>query len=122
MNKFDVRTNRSDYMTAISITAASDTHGVAPLPALLDGCESDVLIHCGDFTSGRTDRVYRDSCYVGHVRSFNRFCDELKEVRAQFREIVVVPGNHDQVCEAFPEECVYGGDSLPFMQVQICEI
>ena len=92
-----------------SIAAISDTHGIAPLPALLDGCKSDVLIHCGDFTGGKTDRVYRDSCYVSHIRSWNWFCEELEEVRAQFGEIVVVPGNHDQICEAFPEECVSGG-------------
>ena len=93
-------------MSEISITAVSDTHGVVSLPDLLDGCRSDVLIHCGDFTAGQTDRIYRDSCYVSHIRSWNVFKDQLNAVKQQFREIVVVPGNHDQICEAFPRECL----------------
>lgn len=92
-------------MAELTITAISDTHGQVALPDLLRDYESDILIHCGDFTAGRTDRLTRSVIYDSHRRSWRKFLRELTVVRDQFRAIIVVPGNHDQICEFMPKNC-----------------
>lgn len=92
-------------MAEMTITAISDTHGQVALPDLLKDYESDILIHCGDFTAGRTDRLTNSVIYESHRRSWRKFLRELALVRDQFRAIIVVPGNHDQICEFMPKNC-----------------
>ncbi|MCY3629547.1 MAG: metallophosphoesterase [Bacteroidota bacterium] len=92
-------------MPEFSITAISDTHGQVALPDLLKDYESDILIHCGDFTAGRTNHLYKSVIYDSHTRSWRKFLRELAVVRDQFRAIIVVPGNHDQICEFMPMKC-----------------
>jgi len=92
-------------MHEVTITAISDTHGRVTLPDLLKGYESDILIHCGDFTAGRTNRMNRSTIYDSHRQSWQNFLHELTSVRNQFGSIIIVPGNHDQICEYMSEEC-----------------
>ena len=92
-------------MAELTITAISDTHGQVALPDLLRGYESDILIHCGDFAAGRTDRLTNSVIYESHRRSWRKFLRELAFVRHQFGAIIVVPGNHDQICELLPKIC-----------------
>ena len=92
-------------MNEVTITAISDTHGQVALPDLLEGHESDILVHCGDFTAGQTNRINRSSIYDSHHQSWQNFLDELASVRQQFGSIIVVPGNHDQICEYMSESC-----------------
>ena len=92
-------------MAELSITAISDTHSRVALPDLLKGCESDILIHCGDFTAGRTNHLSKSIIHNSHRQSWKWFLHELSLIRDQFRSIIVVPGNHDQICECMPEQC-----------------
>jgi len=92
-------------MMDISITAISDTHGQVALPDLLKDHESDILIHCGDFTSGITNRFRKSTIHDSHMESWHRFLSELSAVKDQFRAMIVVPGNHDQICELMPKAC-----------------
>lgn len=89
----------------ITITAISDTHGAVRLQDLLKGYESDVLIHCGDFTSGEVDRICRDRVLPSHRASWLDFVSQVAAVRDQFKTILVVPGNHDSICEIYPFKC-----------------
>ncbi len=92
-------------MMDISITAISDTHGQVALPDLLKGYQSDILIHCGDFTAGITDRFRRSTLHESHRQSWHDFLEDLLAVKDQFRAMIVVPGNHDQICELMPVVC-----------------
>ena len=89
-----------------TITAISDTHGRVHLPDLLHGHESDLLVHCGDFTSGPVDFIERDRLCQSHRESWRELVRALERVRGQFKWVVAVPGNHDQICEARPERCI----------------
>lgn len=91
----------------VTITGISDTHGVVSLPSLLKDCESDFLVHCGDFTAGPVDRIARTHIYDSHRETWDLFVNELKAIRHQFKHVVVVPGNHDQICEVIPDECIH---------------
>jgi len=92
-------------MKEVTITAISDTHAQVALPDLLKGYESDFLIHSGDFTAGRTNRMNRTAIYDSHRQSWQEFLQQLASVRNQFRHIIVVPGNHDQICEYMSDQC-----------------
>ncbi|MCY4232194.1 MAG: metallophosphoesterase [Bacteroidetes bacterium] len=92
-------------MNQVTITAISDTHAQVALPDLLKGYESDILVHCGDFTAGQTNRMNRSSIYDSHRQSWQTFLLELKSIRHQFGSIIVVPGNHDQICEYMSDQC-----------------
>ena len=89
----------------ITVTAISDTHGQVTLPDLLKDHTSDILIHCGDFTAGRTNYLHKSMLSESHKQSWNNFLRELALVRDQFKAVIVVPGNHDQICEAKPRAC-----------------
>ena len=89
----------------ITVTAISDTHGRANLPDLLKDYTSDILVHCGDFTAGSTNRIHKSMLSENHKQSWNNFVHELALVRDQFKAVIVVPGNHDQICEAMPRTC-----------------
>lgn len=91
--------------TEITVTAISDTHGQVTLPDLLKDHTSDILIHCGDFTAGRTNFLHKSMLSESHKQSWNNFLHELALVRDQFKAVIVVPGNHDQICEAKPRAC-----------------
>ena len=89
----------------MTITAISDTHGMVPLPRLLIGYESDLLIHCGDVTGGHVNRTNRNRISHSHLASWNSFVSQLRQVRDWFKDVVIVPGNHDQICEVYPQRC-----------------
>lgn len=89
----------------MTITAISDTHGIIPLPDLLKDYESDILIHCGDFTTGHTNRLNPSKIHESHRDSWHRFVYEVAAIKNQFKQIIVVPGNHDQICEHEPDAC-----------------
>ena len=81
-----------------SYTVISDTHGLEDVDELLKNCHSDVLIHCGDFTTG-AGRVLRDKISTDHYQSMVRFSRQLLKVRHQFKHVICVPGNHDKLAE-----------------------
>ena len=83
----------------ITVTAISDTHGRANLPDLLKDYTSDILVHCGDFTAGSTNRIHKSMLSENHKQSWNNFLHELALVRDQFKAVVVVPG--------VPQLCVH---------------
>lgn len=60
----------------ISITIISDTHNKHPTVP-----NSDILIHCGDFTNKGK---------IEEIESFNEYLSKLKN-----KLILVVPGNHE---------------------------
>lgn len=52
--------------------------------------KADVLVHCGDWTLG------------GTFEEFRGFVKDLKAIRNNYKHVVVVPGNHDQIAETAP--------------------
>lgn len=64
----------------MKIVAISDTHGhkVYNLP------DADVLVHAGDWSG------------AGHEYETITFIGWLKDLKAQYKDIVVVPGNHER--------------------------
>lgn len=70
------------------IVVISDTHEKFPFLGNLKG---DILIHCGDFTNR------------GTMASISKFNDWLGKIKENFKEILVVAGNHDLGLEKFPE-------------------
>jgi len=84
-----------------SYTIISDTHGLLEVNDLLKNCESDVLIHCGDFTTAAGRRV-RNRVSHEHYLSMVNFSQELLQVRHQFKHVICVPGNHDKIAEIEP--------------------
>ena len=91
---------------SFKITAISDTHSIISLPELLKNDSADVLIHCGDFTSGRVDRFgNRASVQYTHRLTFDNFVNELCQIRNQYGRVLIVPGNHDQIVEVNGPYC-----------------
>lgn len=73
----------------MKIVCISDTHGLHKEVSLPDG---DILIHAGDISKrGRREEI----------EDFNSW---LGDIREQFKEIVVIAGNHDFLFETKPEE------------------
>lgn len=75
-------------MNKITITVISDTH----LRSLkdLNMRSTDLLIHCGDWTG------------VGNMEQILLFRRQLEEVSSVFDKVLIVPGNHDFLCEKNP--------------------
>jgi Icc-related predicted phosphoesterase len=75
-------------IAGVRIVCISDTHSQLHALRVPDG---DVLVHAGDAT------------YDGTLEELKRFNADLESLRARFRAIVFVPGNHDFICEREPE-------------------
>ena len=88
----------------ITYTIIADTHGLVAVDKLLEGVTGDVLIHCGDFACGDMNRRARHFVSESHRQSFMLFCVELAKIRDNWKHVICVPGNHDQICEAAPLE------------------
>ena len=91
----------------VSFATISDTHGQIAVNELLDPVvhQGNILVHAGDFTWGEVHRVYRTHIAHSHEQAFLAFCQDLKAIRERWNHILVVPGNHDQICEIQPEWC-----------------
>jgi len=94
----------------MKVCALSDTHGVDPMVFLQDNPpppDCKVLIHAGDFTGGQVDRTRRVRIGKAHRESFDDFVTEILHVRKTygFEHIIVVPGNHDQMCYVEEMKC-----------------
>src|SRR5574343_185251 len=66
----------------LKIVAISDTHGKTPILP-----KGDVLVHCGDWSMG------------GTFQETMNFLTWLSSIRNNYKEILVVPGNHDRWIE-----------------------
>lgn len=71
----------------MKLICISDTHG---RHRKLDLPEGDILIHAGDFTSHGTENNVRD------------FADWLDD--QDYKDKIVIAGNHDKYCYEFPKE------------------
>ena len=91
------------------ICALSDTHGTYPIHECLEGLSHycDTLVHAGDFTGGWVNRTNRQLIDITHRRSFHKFVQELVYVQKiyNFKNIIVVPGNHDQIVQLEQRKC-----------------
>lgn len=72
----------------MKIVAISDTHNKHESLTIPDG---DVLVHCGDFSTGGS---------LTELMKFNMWLGTLPH-----KHKIVVPGNHDFICEDLPELC-----------------
>lgn len=75
-----------------TIVCISDTHQRKPQLPRFDHFTPDLLIHAGDW-SGRGDEQETNDCVKW-----------LEDVAADYRNVIVVPGNHDRWCMANPAE------------------
>lgn len=92
----------------MKLVLISDTHGLVK-PELPDG---DVLVHAGDLSMNGTRREVSESLAWLHT------------LRAKYRRVVLVAGNHDFWAESRPDEIagVCQGFGLDYLNDSIVEI
>ncbi len=82
-----------------SCIAISDTHLQITLQRLLRNVEADFLFIAGDSLSG------------GRALEFAEFLDQLRRIRSQFKNVVLIPGNH----------CIYMENETQFCRKQLLD-
>lgn len=79
----------------MKIVCISDTHCALRKIKIPEG---DILIHAGDFT------------YKGSIEEIESELDALAEIRVNFKEAIIIFGNHDRL-----------GEQNPFVVQKLCE-
>ena len=74
----------------IKVACISDTHS-HPLPQIVGDLTADVLIIAGDWS------------FKASWKEIIGFKQDLKEIRSQFKDLIIVSGNHEVGIEASPQ-------------------